>query len=87
MLNSNLNSDHEKKKLECSILVADDEYMVRSLITDMIKKDGYIITHFDPAEPSSELLKKNYDVIITDIFMPGNDGFQLHAEILKYSPL
>jgi two-component system NtrC family response regulator len=87
MLNSNLNSDHEKKKPECSILIADDEYMVRALITDMIKKDGYIITHFDPAESSSELLKKSYDVIIIDIYMPGNDGFQLHAEILKYSPL
>ncbi len=61
-----------------SILIVDDEQIVRESLTKWFLQDGY---HVDAAENANEALKKMekgpWDVIILDIKMPGMSGMEL----------
>ena len=73
-----------------NILWVDDEEMIRTLGEKIVKKLGYTV---DVAANGSEALEflvkgNKYDLIITDIGMPGMSGWQLAEEIKSrgYSP-
>jgi len=60
-----------------SILVIDDEPMMRDLLEQALTKEGYAV---DLAEDGSQALDKvrkaRYDVVISDLKMPGIDGLE-----------
>lgn len=70
----------EKKNL--SILVVDDEELVREALMDMVSE---LATEVDGAEDVSEALDKlnsrHFDVVFTDLSMPEMDGLDLAREI------
>jgi signal transduction histidine kinase/DNA-binding response OmpR family regulator len=69
------------------ILVMDDEKGIRDLLKGELTKKGYSV---DTAENGREGITKatsvRYDVIISDIKMPGYDGLKALGEIKKFSP-
>lgn len=61
-----------------SILVVDDEELTRRGIADILVKCRYdVFTAQNGGEAMTALEKKRYDLIITDMLMPGMTGIDL----------
>ncbi len=69
-----------------SILIVDDEEMIRKLISKYAVFEGHSV---DEAENGMEAVEKcrkgTYDIVIMDIMMPELDGFSACREIRKFS--
>ncbi|MEO9903569.1 chemotaxis protein CheW [Nisaea sp.] len=61
------------------VLLVDDSAFFRNLIKPLLSVAGYDVTAVDHAEAALELCEGNaeFDAIISDIEMPGIDGFEL----------
>ncbi len=72
-----------------TILLVEDEQMVRELATRILTEKGYQVLQASRGETALEI-SKNYgqtiDLMITDIVMPGISGKKLAAEIKKDRP-
>ncbi len=67
-----------------NILVVDDYGEDRLLYRVILEKENYSVTEADSAEEALKILKeKKFDVVITDIMMPGMDGIELTKRISK----
>ncbi len=62
----------------------EDEASVRSVITRLLTKLGYSVESAEDAETAFECFDdgKEYDLVVTDIVMPGLSGIEM-AEVLK----
>jgi PAS domain S-box-containing protein len=57
------------------VLVVDDEYDVGEIISDVLQFDGYAVDVAGSGKTALDLIKRqHYDVILSDIRMPGMDG-------------
>lgn len=64
------------------VLIIDDEADIRSVLKDMLGMSGYEVDTAENGKKAKELYDKtDYDVVITDIIMPEQDGFEV---ILDY---
>lgn len=72
---------------QIKILIADDESRMRKLVNDFLSKEGYtIIEAANGTEAVDKFFEiKDIDLVITDIMMPGLDGWQVLKEIRAYS--
>ena len=62
-----------------SLLVVDDERMIRTLIRKYAEFDGYAVTEAENGMDAVMLCRKNkYDLIIMDIMMPRDKKDLLH---------
>ena len=69
-----------------SLLVVDDERMIRTLIRKYAEFDGSAVTEAENGMDAVMLCRKNkYDLIILDIMMPELDGLSACREIKKTS--
>ena len=60
------------------ILVVDDERYIRNTIKDILEHEKYIVDVATDATQAFEMSKtKHYDVILTDVVMPGDSGIVL----------
>ncbi len=65
-------------KTAITVLVADDESMMRNLLQKILVRDGYkVITAGDGLEALAVLEKERVDLVISDLKMPRMDGFEL----------
>lgn len=63
------------------IIVADDEPIHQELVATILKRAGYeVITVENGARCLQLLSNEAIDLVITDIFMPEMDGFQLASD-------
>ena len=61
-----------------TVLVVDDETTHRRLLEKILKKEGYNVHLASSAEGALEILRDDsVDIMISDIKMPGIDGFEL----------
>ena len=69
------------------ILVVDDEPLIRKLVTDFLKKQGYITIEADDGRKALDLFsdEKDIDLIILDVMLPEYDGWTVCREIRKKS--
>ncbi len=64
------------------ILVVDDEDMIRDLCYHILTAEGFEVTvASNGAAALEELARKDMDLIITDIKMPGMDGLELFERV------
>ena len=68
------------------ILIVDDDDKIRNLLKNYLIENQYIISTAEDAEQAKERLKIiKFDIIILDVMMPGQDGYDLTKEIKKDS--
>ena len=66
------------------ILIVDDDNRIRDLLKDYLTDKSYIVSTAENAEKAKNILEYfNFDVIILDVMMPGQNGFDLTKEIKK----
>tara|TARA_Y100000992_G_scaffold300840_1_gene270342 strand:+ start:1991 stop:2668 length:678 start_codon:yes stop_codon:yes gene_type:complete len=72
----------ENNKLH--ILIVDDDDRIRDLLKDYLINNNYIISTAGNAEEAKEKLKYiKFDILILDVMMPGQSGYELTEEIKK----
>ena len=72
-----MSSDSKEKKLG-KVLVVDDEPAIRSICSRYLSSRGWQVdTATDGEEALAKILDRDWDIVITDIKMPGLDGVQL----------
>ncbi len=70
-----------------SILVVDDEQSMREFLSIMLSKEGYSVEAVGNARECLQRVDQEiFDLVISDIKMPGMDGLQLLGEIRRVSP-
>ena len=69
------------------ILVVDDEMSIRSVLKQVLEKDGYTVTAAANGEEALEFLEqKPFALVISDIKMPGLNGLELLKKIKSSHP-
>jgi two-component system chemotaxis sensor kinase CheA len=70
-----------------TLLFVDDSPFFRNMLTPVLKAAGYDVTSVAGGEDALILLKKgqHFDLIVSDIEMPGMNGFDL-AEAVRSDP-
>ena len=70
-----------------TILIVDDEQSMRDFLAIMLRKEGYaVVTVEDGNEAIKAVGEDIYDLVITDIKMPGIDGLQVLNSVKRASP-
>lgn len=68
------------------ILIADDEQLMRQLVIDFLKPEGYeIVEAGDGKEALEKYRSEHPDLILLDVMMPGYDGWTVCREIRRES--
>jgi two-component system chemotaxis sensor kinase CheA len=71
--------------LPASVLVIDDSLTTRTLINGILLDEGYRVSLAQSAEDAATMIEEqNFDLIITDVEMPGEDGFALTERIRSH---
>jgi diguanylate cyclase (GGDEF)-like protein len=72
---------------KAQILVVDDEATVRSVLKQVLEEDGYGVTEAESGSRALEILQNtHFDLIITDIKMPGITGLELLKKVKQQQP-
>ncbi|MCK9290553.1 MAG: sigma-54 dependent transcriptional regulator [Bacteroidales bacterium] len=70
-----------------SLLIVDDEASVRDSLENWFREDGYAVRCVENAKTALQLLEEeNFDIIITDIKMPGMDGLEMLKRVKSLMP-
>jgi len=71
-------------KSSVSILIADDEEMMRNLLEKILTREGYQVATAEDGLAALELMKdRPFDLVISDMKMPRMNGFELLKAIKK----
>ena len=74
-------------KFKVSILVVDDEEIVRDSLASWLQEDGYRVdTAPDGPTALAKLAQQPYDILLVDLKMPGMDGMQVLAQAKSLQP-
>ncbi len=72
-----------------TVLVVDDESMVREVVCEMLQTLGYTVLEACDAEEAFQVCKRHeghIDLLITDVVMPRINGSQLYAQLRAVRP-
>jgi len=70
-----------------SILVVDDELLIRDLLYDFFTGQGWNITVAEDGRRALDMMKsRKYDLVLSDIKMPQMDGLALSAHVKQNHP-
>ena len=73
-----LEEHDEIEKGETTVLLAEDDDLTAEFIKHRLERTGFKIDHFMHGDEAYKHIQStNYDLIITDVKMPGMDGFEL----------
>jgi CheY-like chemotaxis protein len=87
MLHVKSNWSDQKRITMANILVIDDEPDVRDSIAKVLGREGYDVVAANDANHGLELLEQmHFDILITDVIMPGMDGVQAIRHIREIRP-
>jgi two-component system phosphate regulon response regulator OmpR len=68
------------------LLIVDDDRRIRSLLSRYLQNDGYRVTTAESAaDARARLTGLHFDLLILDVMMPGENGFDLVTAIRKDS--
>ncbi|MEE4354858.1 MAG: response regulator [Desulfococcaceae bacterium] len=72
-----------------NILIVDDDPIVVESCRRILEPEGISVRKAGNAVQAVEILEQesNFDLILTDVKMPGKDGFQLLSHIRKTFPM
>ncbi|WP_134725173.1 response regulator [Paracoccus luteus] len=71
---------------DAHILVVDDDERIRTLLRRFLMRNGFFVTTARDAAQARRLLSGlEFDLIVLDVMMPGEDGFSLTRDLRKRS--
>lgn len=76
-------------ELRPTILLVEDEILIRLVMSDGLREDGYQVIEAATADEAREILASDtlVHLVVTDINMPGSiNGLQLAAEVKEVDP-
>ncbi len=77
----------KKESSKYTILVVDDEELMRSMVVTFLSKLGHsCITATDGVDALDKMKENKIDAVVTDVKMPNMDGITLTSELLKGFP-
>ena len=66
------------------ILIVDDDDRIRDLLKEYLNENNYIVSTAENAESAKiKLTQFKFDLIVLDVMMPGQNGYDLTKEIKK----
>ena len=69
------------------ILIVDDEQSIRRTLGTFLERDGHTVATAEDTESAQALIDKEvWDVVVTDIIMPGAGGVVLLEKIREQDP-
>lgn len=69
------------------ILLVDDDRFFREFVTDLLSRRGYhVVTAEDGLQALEQAALTRFELVITDVVMPGLDGFALTARLREQDP-
>jgi len=69
------------------IIVIDDQEPIRRIVRRALEQEGHEVLDASEGEMGMQLLERHTaDVVITDIFMPGQDGILTLRQVRKQFP-
>ena len=72
------------EKNNVHILIVDDDNRIRNLLKEYLSKNEYIVSTAENAESAKKKLEYlKFDILILDVMMPGQNGYDLTKEIKK----
>jgi DNA-binding NtrC family response regulator len=75
------------KSPAASILIVDDEPLIRATLAEFLEQEGYAVATAGDAEQALVLAKEQrFDLALCDIQLPGMDGVMLLERLLRLSP-
>ncbi len=80
---------HEEQTGSGTILVVEDEAVVRKLVRDMLQKFGYAVTEAESGERALEICRsvgRRFDLLLTDLVMPGMKGTEVASKVRQLHP-
>ncbi len=81
-ITSNIASALPTETSPCRILVVDDEEYILSILNDLLTDRGHTVTTMSSAvEALNDFKENNYDIVITDLGMPGMNGQEMAEKI------
>jgi len=74
--------DEPLNRSDCKILVVENDKLNSRLLEILLKDQGYVLIHASNGKEALEtFVKDDFDQIITDISMPGMNGYEFAKEI------
>jgi len=73
--------------MQARILIVDDELSMRQFLSILLDREGYSTDQADSAESALDIMEASpYDLVISDVNMPGLNGIDLLKMVKKISP-
>ena len=86
-LNAKGKSKEATEMLENSVLIVDDEPIVRESIRDWLKDAGYQVATAESGEEALEMIERqDFSVVVLDIRLPGQTGITVLKEVKAQRP-
>ena len=77
----------DERAIRGRVLVVDDSRLVRLMVLRILRRAGYAADEAGTGALGLEMLAtKGYDVVITDLRMPGMDGFAVLSGVKRIAP-
>jgi CheY-like chemotaxis protein len=71
------------------LLVVDDEQVIARVVSEQLRRLGYVVTSVNDPEEALELVAEDpedFDLLLTDLQMPRMDGVELAARVARLRP-
>ena len=74
-------------ELNNKVLVADDELLIRWSLAEALSQEGYEVKAVEDGKKALDAIRsENFDFVITDLMMPGMNGWEVLEWTKKFYP-
>ncbi|MCK5256527.1 MAG: response regulator, partial [Deltaproteobacteria bacterium] len=77
----------QRKGKKGNILIVEDEENIRILLSEILTSDGHLVSVASDGKKGVEIFRKgSFDLVLTDLGMPGMSGWEVASSVKKLAP-